>query len=125
MEQLGTYLKTQRELRQIGLSKIAEETKISVNWLKFIEEDQWDGLPGKTFARGYTKAYAIALGLDVDDVLSRYDHMHLEADKVDVGTDVVKIAKRRGPGIRKYLPFIVIILAVAVIAIVTWHIFPT
>ena len=118
-EQLGCYLKTQRELRQVDIRAVSDETKIAVNWLRVIEADDWDKLPGKTFARGYAKAYAQALGLDVDDVVSRYDHMNFINDKVDVGNDIVKIAKRRGGGLRKFFPLIIVASAI-IVAIILW-----
>jgi len=96
MEQLGSYLKSQRESKQIDIRDVSTETKIAVNWLQVIENDMWDELPGRTFAKGYAKAYAKALGLDIDDVLGRYDLMYTKEDNHQVGDAVVKLTKKRG-----------------------------
>jgi cytoskeletal protein RodZ len=41
--------------------------------LLHIEADNFDGLPGDVFARGFVRAYARALGLEATDVLAKFD----------------------------------------------------
>jgi len=38
-----------------------------------LESNSYEKLPGVIFARGYLKSYALLLGLDAEDLLSRYD----------------------------------------------------
>lgn len=75
MENLGSYLKREREFRQIQLVEIAEATRISARTLQALEEEHFEELPGKAFVRGYLKAYARHVGLDVADVLLRYENL--------------------------------------------------
>ncbi|HJL16199.1 MAG TPA: helix-turn-helix domain-containing protein [Sandaracinaceae bacterium LLY-WYZ-13_1] len=72
MESLGSYLRNERELRQISLEEIAQTTRIPLRMLQHIEEDDLDALPGEVFARGFIKSYARSVGLDADEVLSRF-----------------------------------------------------
>ncbi|GAB5547601.1 MAG: helix-turn-helix domain-containing protein [Sandaracinaceae bacterium] len=72
MESLGTYLRNERELRQISLEEIAQTTRIPIRMLQRIEDDDLDALPGEVFARGFLKSYATSVGLDAEDVLGRY-----------------------------------------------------
>jgi cytoskeletal protein RodZ len=72
MESLGTYLKRERELRQISIAEIAQTTRISVRILEELEGDRMDALPADVFVRGYLRAYARAVFLDEGDVLARY-----------------------------------------------------
>lgn len=72
MDSLGSYLRHERELRQISLEEIAQTTRIPLRMLQNIEDDQLDDLPGEVFARGFLKSYARSVGLDADDVLARY-----------------------------------------------------
>jgi cytoskeletal protein RodZ len=69
---IGQDLKRERELRGISLKEIAESTKINIRFLKALEEDQLDVLPGKFFTRGIIRGYAKYLGLDEDSVLNKY-----------------------------------------------------
>jgi cytoskeleton protein RodZ len=70
---VGPYLKEQRSLREIELDDVAKVTKISKQWLEAIESEEFDVLPGRAFVRGYIRAYANFMGLDVDDVMLRLD----------------------------------------------------
>jgi len=71
MDSLGTYLRYERELRQISLEEIAQTTRIPLRTLQHIEDDAFDQLPGEVFTRGFLKSYAGSVGLDATDVLER------------------------------------------------------
>ncbi len=71
MDSLGTYLRHERELRQISLEEIAQTTRIPLRTLQHIEADELDQLPGEVFTRGFLKSYAGSVGLDIEDVLER------------------------------------------------------
>ena len=71
-EALGSYLKQQRELRQISVAELAQTTRIPVRLLKHLERGNLEELPADVFVRGYLKAYARVLGIDEVDVLTRY-----------------------------------------------------
>ena len=72
MDSLGTYLRNERELRQISLEEIAQTTRIPLKMLQHIEDDHLDELPGEVFARGFLRSYARSVGLDPDEVVERY-----------------------------------------------------
>ncbi len=73
METLGAYLRREREFRKISIEDIALDTRISIACIKALERDALDELPAVAFVRGYLKAYAEHVGLDVADVLLRYE----------------------------------------------------
>ena len=72
MESLGSYLKRERELRQISVSEIAQTTRIPARIIEALESDRLDALPADVFVRGYLRAYARAVVLDEGDVLARF-----------------------------------------------------
>lgn len=72
MDSLGSYLRHERELRQISLEEIAQTTRIPIRMLQRIEDDDLDALPGEVFARGFLKSYARSVGLEPEAVLARY-----------------------------------------------------
>lgn len=77
MDSFGEYLKRERELREISLEEIRDSTKINIRFLKALEADKFDLLPGKFFTRGIIRSYAGYIGLDVRDVLDKYDELFL------------------------------------------------
>lgn len=68
----GTWLRRQRELREISLREIADVTKISIRYLEALEQDRFDVLPAPVFARGFLREYARFVGLDPDEVVNTY-----------------------------------------------------
>ncbi len=72
MATVGQELKRERELRGITLKEIADSTKINLRFLRALEEDQLDMLPGKFFTRGIIRAYAQYIGLEENAVLNSY-----------------------------------------------------
>lgn len=71
-ESVGDYLRRHREASGRGLDEIARVTRISKRYLEAMEASDFDQLPEETFVRGFLRNYALELGLDVDEVLSRY-----------------------------------------------------
>ena len=67
----GSWLRQQRELREITLREISDATKISLRYLEALEEERFDLLPATLFARGFLRQYARYVGLDPDEAVNR------------------------------------------------------
>jgi transcriptional regulator with XRE-family HTH domain len=66
-DSFGPRLRRERERRQIALASIAENSKISVSLFQDLERDDVSHWPsGIVFRRAFIRAYAQAVGLDVD-----------------------------------------------------------
>jgi len=78
MGSFGEKLRRERELRGVDLHEIAEGTEISVLFLRALEEDRIDVLPGGLFPRAFVKQYALFLGLDVDKAVADFVAAHGE-----------------------------------------------
>ena len=61
-----------RKRAGIALDEIADSTKISVRFLKAIEAEEFDKLPGGIFNTSYLRQYAVAIGYDADELLAHY-----------------------------------------------------
>lgn len=70
---LGTLLRTTRQTQGLDLAIIAKETRISLNNLQAMEEDDFKFLPAEAFARGYYRIYAEILNLDSEEIAQRYE----------------------------------------------------
>jgi transcriptional regulator with XRE-family HTH domain len=118
MASIGQELKRERELRGISLKEIAEATKINLRFLRSLEEDQFDLLPGRFFVRGIIRSYAGYLGLEEHTILNLYqetleqkEHPPEEADKEGGGEESGDSAKR----LISYLVMAVFLTAVIVV----------
>lgn len=79
----GTWLRQQREIREIPLHEIADVTKISVRYLEALESDRFDVLPAPVFAKGFLREYARYVGLDPDEVINSYLTTQQEGDEAE------------------------------------------
>jgi len=70
--QLGKNLREARESKKLSLEKIANRTKITIDFLKNIEAGKFDFLP-ELFVRNFLKMYVKELGKDAQNFLEEYD----------------------------------------------------
>jgi cytoskeleton protein RodZ len=68
----GESLKREREMRGVTLEEVSAATRIATRFLKAIEDEQWDLLPGGVFNRGFVRAVARYLGLDEENIVAEY-----------------------------------------------------
>ena len=72
----GPTLRRIREMLGIEPGEVEFTTKISIQHIKNIEEENFDALPEEVFVRGYIVSYAKCLGLDApavaDQLMKRY-----------------------------------------------------
>jgi len=71
-ESFGRRLRRERERRQIALTSIAENSKISVSLLRDLERDDISKWPPGIFRRSFMRAYAQAVGLDVEATMREF-----------------------------------------------------
>jgi cytoskeleton protein RodZ len=72
MAEIGATLRTARMSARIDVSEIEAQTKIRAKYLRALENEEWDLLPGPTFVRSFLRTYAEALGLDAKALVEEY-----------------------------------------------------
>jgi cytoskeletal protein RodZ len=76
MFEIGSTLRQARDRLHLGLDQAEAETKIRARYLRALEDEDFDVLPGPTYVRGFLRTYASYLGLDgqlyVDEYNSRF-----------------------------------------------------
>ena len=61
---IGSTLRETRIRRKIDLSEVEAATKIRARYLRAIENEEWEVLPGGAYVRAFIRTYANYLGLD-------------------------------------------------------------
>jgi cytoskeletal protein RodZ len=61
-----------RKRAGVTLEEIAQRTKISSRFLRAIEEEQFEKLPGGIFSTSYLRQYAVAIGYDEEALVAYY-----------------------------------------------------
>jgi len=69
---VGPALRRAREIRGLPLEAAARDTKLPVERLRALEEEDFDDLPGEVFIRASLRTYAQYLGLAPEKVLAAY-----------------------------------------------------
>lgn len=68
----GPALKQIRKKMGMALDDIAMATRIQVQYLTSLEDENFDGLPAEVYTRGFISSYAEFLSLDVQKVVADY-----------------------------------------------------
>ena len=64
----GHYLESVRKLKGITLEEISEKTKIKIDYLKALETEDYESLPGGAYRRYILKAFAESIELNPEAV---------------------------------------------------------
>jgi cytoskeleton protein RodZ len=62
--EIGETLRETRIRRRVDLAQVEADTKIRVRYLRAMENEEWDILPGGSYTRSFIRTYATYLGLD-------------------------------------------------------------
>ncbi|HUB04188.1 MAG TPA: RodZ domain-containing protein [Solirubrobacteraceae bacterium] len=77
MADIGTTLREARIRARIDISEVEARTKIRAKYLRAIENEEWDLLPGPVYVKSFLRTYGDFLGLDsrllVDEYKRRYE----------------------------------------------------
>ena len=101
MGTLGQYLRSAREARGIDLHNAAQQTRIKINYLKALEEEDFSRLPGEVFVKGFLKNYGKFLRLDESEVLNKYLELKPPLPVAAPGADQEPAASLKEPAARK------------------------
>ena len=72
MPGIGETLREARIRRRIDMAEVEEATKIRAKYLRALENEEWDQLPGPTFVRTFLRTYGDYLGLDSKMLVEEY-----------------------------------------------------
>ena len=77
MPEIGDQLREARLRNRIDITEVEAATKIRAKYLRALENEEWDLLPGPTFVKTFLRTYADHLGLDsrvlVEEYRQRYE----------------------------------------------------
>jgi len=84
---------------RIDISEIESETKIRAKYLRALENEEWDLLPGPTYVKSFLRTYADALGLDGKLLIEEYKLRHERLSDVELQpiTPLGQRERRRAP----------------------------
>jgi cytoskeleton protein RodZ len=126
MADIGSTLREARMRDRIDISEVEAQTKIRAKYLRAIENEEWDLLPGAVYAKSFLRTYGDYLGLDsrmlLDEFKRRYEHPS-EHDARPLGSIAARDRERRErrerrprpPRMPSWLPIAAVVVVVLVI----------
>jgi hypothetical protein len=72
MPEIGATLNEARLRRKLDLMRVESDTKIRAKYLRALEEEEWDLLPGPTYVKTFLRTYGEYLGVDAKVLVEEY-----------------------------------------------------
>ena len=69
---------------RIDIAEIESQTKIRAKYLRALENEEWELLPGPTYIKSFLRTYAEALDLDAKLLVDEYKLRHEHLSEVDL-----------------------------------------
>jgi hypothetical protein len=121
MFEIGSSLRDARVRKGLELTDLEAETKIRAKYLRALEEERFELLPGDAYAKGFLRSYAERLGLDGQLYVDEYN------SRFSLGEEPVPSARpnrgSRESRLESHAVFVALagILAVTVLVIAAWQ----
>ena len=120
MADIGTTLREARIRARIDISEVEAKTKIRAKYLRAIENEEWDLLPGPVYVKSFLRTYGDFLGVDsrllVDEYKRRYERPPDQDLRPITPLGRERERKRRRPRLGP-VAAVVLVLAVVVAAL--------
>lgn len=115
MFEIGPSLRDARLRKKLDFPELETLTKVRAKYLRALEEEDFEVLPGQTYVKGFLRAYADALGLDGQLYVDEYSSRFFVDEAVESGPRQVRVRPRHHRRTQRN----VIVLALLGIAAVT------
>jgi cytoskeletal protein RodZ len=97
MAEIGTTLREARMRRKIDINEVEAATKIRAKYLRALENEEWDILPGPTYVKSFLRTYGEYLGLDVTLLIEEFKRRHEHPSDLDQLPITPPLDARRKP----------------------------
>ena len=115
MFEIGNSLREARLRQGLDFPEVEQATKIRGKYLRALEDEQFDILPGQTYVKGFLRAYSEYLGLDGQLYLDEYNSRYIPGDEETPLRASSTSAAGRNPRVESS----VVLVALAAIGILT------
>ena len=97
MADIGSTLREARMRARIDITEVETRTKIRAKYLRALENEEWNLLPGPTFVKSFLRTYAQALGLDGKLLVEEYRLSHERPSEAELQPIVSTPHSRQRP----------------------------
>jgi cytoskeleton protein RodZ len=119
MPEIGETLREARMRRRIDMTEVESATKIRGKYLRALENEEWDALPGPTFVKTFLRTYAEYLGLDARLLVEEYRQRY-ERPSIQELTPFRRPPRRARRRLRVFGPGVVLFAGVVLLLGIFW-----
>ncbi|HEY5316461.1 MAG TPA: helix-turn-helix domain-containing protein [Solirubrobacteraceae bacterium] len=121
MPEIGATLREARMRARIDISEVEIRTKIRAKYLRAMENEEWDMLPGPIYVKSFLRTYSDFLGLDsrmlIDDYRRRFERPSDQEPRpiATLGRERERDHAPRGPLLPSWAVVGLVLLAIVVV----------
>jgi cytoskeleton protein RodZ len=124
MADIGSTLREARIRARIDMSEVETRTKIRAKYLRAIENEEWDLLPGPVYAKSFLRTYGDYLGLDSRMLVEEYKRQYEGPSDHEPPRPVAPLARERerepegrfhSPRLPQWTPIALVLVAIVVV----------
>ncbi len=93
MAEIGAQLREARTRARIEIAQMEAQTKIRAKYLRALENEEWELLPGPTYVKSFLKTYGDMLGIDGRQLVHDYKREH---EPFQIEGDIGQLSKHSG-----------------------------
>jgi hypothetical protein len=114
-------LREARMRERIDISEIEAQTKIRAKYLRALENEEWDLLPGSTYVKTFLRTYAEALGIDGRLLVEEYKLNHERPSELELQPIMPSASRdrdrrrRAGPRLPRGMTAILVVVGLLVV----------
>lgn len=117
---VGEIIRREREKKGISVEQLSEMTKISKEFIKAIEEENFDVLPGDVYTGGFIRNISMTLGLDPEEMRRLYKSQRRREYEEEVMKEAVETLPHYDAdvdkGIKPKKPWLLVLLLLLLVA---------
>jgi len=114
MFEIGNSLREARLRQGLDFPELEQATKIRGKYLRALEDEQFDILPGQTYVKGFLRTYSEYLGLDGQLYVDEYNSRYIPGDE-----ETPLRAQSKSVGRNPRVESSVVLVALAAIGVLT------
>jgi cytoskeleton protein RodZ len=121
----GEHLRAARETAGWSVEEVALKLKLSARQVIAIEAQDWDGLPERTFTRGFFRSYARLVGIEERLVEASFARPSTASELLppsdSIGEVTMRFTRPRAGVARWMIPLVLLACLCAGVAWMLWH----
>ncbi len=117
MAEIGSTLRDARIRRKIDIVAVESATKIRAKYLRALEDEEFEILPGPAYVKSFIRTYAVYLGLDANLLVDQYRSQHEKHEEYEMSPLSRQPVGRERPRPRRSIHPVLLVAAVLAVVL--------